>query len=176
MKLLDKIFLLSLTSVLVGGGGAFLVSPKSDAQQPYQITVSSAYYAHASWCIWHEGVYLYYSDSKLISPDLFRTQCAEKQSDSPVALDMIAGASDQYTQSFLEQAAVNLPIERQFQSHLNWVAYHEGRFNELRSYARIGNAQAIRNIYFSEQYHSSDARNLHAAVSDADLIEMCLNL
>jgi hypothetical protein len=128
-------------------------------------------FVNFSWCIWHEGERSY-DDSypgKMRDITTVRNEAIALQSHNPPAQALIRAASNNQLIAMVAQTRARVYGEFQLVGNFQWVAYHEGARDQFRLLLSKRDFAGIRGLYMAKQAHNPNAKNLLAAVTDADI-------
>ena len=136
----------------------------------------SALFVNFSWCIWHEGERSYDDayPGGMRDINTIRNEAIALQQHNPPAQDLIRAASNDQLTAMVGQTKARVYGEFQLVGNFQWVAYHEGQRDQFRQDLSRRDFNAIRALYNGRQSHNPNARNLLAAVTNAD-IEVIVN-
>lgn len=138
-------------------------------------------YTNVRWAIFHEGCNVFDVRSEpgddALAPAAERRACyLAVQRHNTEASQVIANATDDALDEVATRAAADIPKAFNLREHLLWVMDHEGQRGAFRRLVRDGQFPTVRFVYRRLQSHNDNARNLLAAVSNAQLRDLVLEI
>lgn len=128
------------------------------------------------WSIFHEGCRVYAANDQIGNITDIRNCVYATQQHNQHALDLIGNANDALLLQVVKESVAEIPDEFHLREGFSWVMYHEGQKEQIRVMLGNGNFEGIRSVYHDKQNHNPNARNLLAAVSNAQIRELVNSL
>jgi len=121
------------------------------------------------WSIFHEGCRVYAPDDGIGNITQIRQCIYSTQAHNQHFEDLLGNVNDAVLLDAVKVAVADIPAEFDLRGAFQWVMYHEGQKETIRVMLGRADFEGIRSLYHDKQNHNSNARNLLAAVSNADI-------
>jgi hypothetical protein len=154
-----------------GFGGAALLALAMLAGSAFaaDTTAKSDLTDVVKWGVWHEGCSIYTADNAVGDTEQIRECLVRVYAQNQYAQQRVRNASRAMLASAVNEAAKEIPSERQFERFLEFACENAGLLPKFKQMADVADFAGMRTLFYNTFMAQPEIKNLAAAVSNKEL-------